>query len=322
MNHIRTRATLAIGLPVLSLALAVAAFFVTRGDLPERLATHFDGSGAPDDSMTLAAFTATTTVLGGIGVLLLVAVALWRTPLSGMANSTLGFLGGFLAGLGSGIYAATLISQRGNAGWEDASSVWAVVASSVLLALIFGVIGVRLAALLPMTQPSIDPAVDQPRMDLQPGQRAVWSERLHSRVLSSVGIATVCIGIVVGLATQWWVVIPCLLGGLALLSLAILNVRADDSGLHVRYGVLPWPSTDIGVERIETASVIDVRPMQWGGWGYRGSLKLMKQAAVVHRAGPGIRLDLTDGKVFVVTVDNPENAVALLNAHAQQPHVL
>lgn len=39
----------------------------------------------------------------------------------------------------------------------------------------------------------------------------------------------------------------------------------------------------------------------------------MKQAAVVLRAGPCIRLDLRNGKVFVVTIDNPETAVALLN---------
>jgi len=57
-----------------------------------------------------------------------------------------------------------------------------------------------------------------------------------------------------------------------------------------------------------------VRPMKWGGWGYRGSLKLMNQAALVHRAGPGIRLDLDGGKIFVVTIDEPEQPVALLNA--------
>ena len=82
----------------------------------------------------------------------------------------------------------------------------------------------------------------------------------------------------------------------------------------MKYGMLPWPRTSIDVVEIESASAIDVRPMEWGGWGYRGTLTLMKQAAVVLRAGPGIRLDLTDGRVFVVTVDNPEPAVALLNA--------
>ena len=86
----------------------------------------------------------------------------------------------------------------------------------------------------------------------------------------------------------------------------------------MKYGILPWPKTSVGVDRISEASVIDVKPSQWGGWGYRGSLKLMKRAAVVHRAGPGIRLDLNDGKVFVVTVDNPETPVALLNAEVSR----
>jgi hypothetical protein len=40
----------------------------------------------------------------------------------------------------------------------------------------------------------------------------------------------------------------------------------------------------------------------------------MRQAAVVLRAGPGIRVDLSDGRVSVVTVDNPETGVAILNA--------
>ena len=86
--------------------------------------------------------------------------------------------------------------------------------------------------------------------------------------------------------------------------------------LHVAYGRLPWPRTHIAVEDIESASVVDIRPMEWGGWGYRGSLKLMQRAAVVHRAGPGIRVDLRNGKVFAVTIDDPETAVAVLNAEA------
>ena len=37
-------------------------------------------------------------------------------------------------------------------------------------------------------------------------------------------------------------------------------------------------------------------------------------AAVVHRAGPGIRLDLNDGRIFVVTVHDPEAPAALHGA--------
>ena len=40
----------------------------------------------------------------------------------------------------------------------------------------------------------------------------------------------------------------------------------------------------------------------------------MRQAAVVLRKGPGLRLDLVGGRVFVVTVDGPEVPASLLNA--------
>ena len=97
-----------------------------------------------------------------------------------------------------------------------------------------------------------------------------------------------------------------------------IRVTADRSGLHVGYGFLGWPRTSVPLRRIAAARAIDVRPTDWGGWGYRGSLTLMKRAAVVLRAGPGIRLDLHDGKVFVVTIDDPDTPARLLNAEASR----
>ena len=38
----------------------------------------------------------------------------------------------------------------------------------------------------------------------------------------------------------------------------------------------------------------DVSPMRWGGWGYRGSIKMFGRGAVIQRAGPGIQIDLTE----------------------------
>ena len=76
--------------------------------------------------------------------------------------------------------------------------------------------------------------------------------------------------------------------------------------------------TSVPLRRIATAQAIDIHPTDWGGWGYRGSLTLMKRAAVVLRAGPGIRLDLHDGEVFVVTIDDPDRPARLLNAEASR----
>jgi hypothetical protein len=64
--------------------------------------------------------------------------------------------------------------------------------------------------------------------------------------------------------------------------------------------------------------VIEVRPVQWGGWGYRGSVRVFKKAAVVLRKGPGLRLRLRNGAQFAVTVPGAEPAAALLNGWAQQ----
>ena len=44
----------------------------------------------------------------------------------------------------------------------------------------------------------------------------------------------------------------------------------------------------------------------------------MNRAAVVLRAGPGLRLDLHDGKTFAITIDNPETPAQLLNAEASR----
>jgi len=152
-------------------------------------------------------------------------------------------------------------------------------------------------------------------LSLQPSERAVWSSRLHSRFMLFPVAALIISGLVVLFAPD----VPTLLGvallvaGFAALSLATIGVTAGPTGVRVKYGVLPWPATTIDIDDIASASVVDVRPKDWGGWGYRGTLKMMGKAAVVLQAGPGLRLDLNDGRTFVVTIDNPETPAAVLN---------
>jgi hypothetical protein len=67
------------------------------------------------------------------------------------------------------------------------------------------------------------------------------------------------------------------------------------------------------LEQIVGASVIDLKPREWGGWGYRGSRRAFGRAAVVLRAGPAIRLDLTDRRTFAVTVDDAATGAGLVN---------
>lgn len=91
-----------------------------------------------------------------------------------------------------------------------------------------------------------------------------------------------------------------------------VRVTVGAHGLRARSGLVPWPSIHLPLDRITAADEIDVRPRSWGGWGYRGSVRVLRRAAWLLRAGPGIKLTLTDGRVFVVTVDKADEGVAVL----------
>lgn len=230
-----------------------------------------------------------------------------------VAARRIGAMVGGLAGLGLALIGFRALDDRlaNSARWVELLAVATLVVTAIALARI----AAQQAALFAQRRSPNFPTPG-PAMRLEPAQRVVWSASLSSKWLALVAVAVIFMGPLSMLAPDapLWLLGVLVLAGVACMSLASIHVTADARGLTVKYGVLPWPATNIAVDRIASASVIDVRPTEWGGWGYRGTLTLMRQAAVVLRAGPGIRVDLVDGRVFVVTVDNPETGVALINA--------
>ena len=71
---------------------------------------------------------------------------------------------------------------------------------------------------------------------------------------------------------------------------------------------------------MDGARALNVKPMNHGGWGHRGSLLLLGKAAVVVRRGDAIEVTLRGGRQFLVTVDDAETGAALLNGLVQQQH--
>lgn len=100
-------------------------------------------------------------------------------------------------------------------------------------------------------------------------------------------------------------------GGAAFVFLGV-EVTVDDHGLTVRSATVPPVRVRFPYARIEAVEAIDVNPWRWGGWGYRGSLRVFRRAAWVVRGGPGIKVDLRRGRVFVVAVDDAEAGAAAL----------
>ena len=146
---------------------------------------------------------------------------------------------------------------------------------------------------------------------LRPGERAAWTGRAHLAwwlplVLIAIGAVFVVTAHSVAAA------VPAALLVILYLALGWIRVSVDVRGLRIRYGLLPWPVTSVPLNHIRRAERIDLAPFQWGGWGYRGSRKAFSRAAVVLRGGDAIRLQLTDGSEFAVTVDDASTGAAVL----------
>lgn len=306
------RTALGAGIPVALAAMGLGPYLAYRSELPERVASHYGISGRPDGSMTPEQLLLVTGGLMAIGLGACVAVALTRRRLQPMVAPSASFVGAFMGALGAGILATTAIDQRGLERWQDAT-----LAPWVLMVLIVGSVmagsaAAWIASSLPFQSNGTHAAA--PAMKLASGERVFWSSTLYARWPLFSGLGILLVAVVLTQLTQWWMVVVVLLPAIAVATFSRIRVTADRSGLQVRYGFLGWPRTSVPIHRIVTARAIDIRPADWGGWGYRGSLTLMKRAAVVLRAGPGIRLDLHDGKVFVVTINDPDNPARLLNA--------
>jgi hypothetical protein len=109
-----------------------------------------------------------------------------------------------------------------------------------------------------------------------------------------------------------FVALPFAVVAITLTTFSTIAVTIDPDGLHIAFG--PWgiPKKRIALTDIEGAQAIDVRPMRWGGWGYRW-VPWKRASAVVLRGGPGVKVNRVGGRTFVVTVDGAPKAAAVLN---------
>ena len=141
--------------------------------------------------------------------------------------------------------------------------------------------------------------------------RAAWTGRAH--LAWWLPLVLIAIGVILVVSARSLVgAIPAALLLLVYLAFGWIKVTVDVRGLQIRYGVLPRPVTSVPLDDIRRAERIDLAPLQWGGWGYRGSRKAFGRAAVVLRSGDAIKLQLTDGSEFAVTVDDAATGAALL----------
>jgi hypothetical protein len=301
---------LAVALPLA----ALLPLWVARHELPQVVATHWSLAWTPDGWMSLPVFAALMATLAGVCAgLLLTAAHLWRSAATtnGLLRAGLAFVGAQLGGLAATIAWWTTLTQRGLTDSRAVPGPSALALAAIML--VPPVLGLG-AAVLARGAPSGSEHAGAPAsLGLRAGESAAWVRRVAapwSIGIILVGLVHVGVGVLLeSVALGAGGVVLGLLG----LAMSSIRVSADQRGLIVRWGPLGLPCTTIPLRDIVRVEAIDIRPMEWGGWGYRGSLRVLGRAAIVMRAGPGLRLDLTSGRVLAVTVDDPRTAAGLLN---------
>ena len=310
-------------LPLACLVLHLLPLWAFGADLPDRVATHFDVTGTADGSMLpqrLLLWSGLWLVLPG--VLMLLAAGLGSPRMPRPWPPFLCGLGVFLALLGAGLCADLFYSQRGNDQWQDATGPGVGVLLAPLLAALCAAGAAMLGKRLPYNASSrtyaADPNSKQPAMHLSQGERVLFVETISAGWALVLTAVTLLACLATAAFAAWPVAAVIGLSALPLLFLSSMRVQADNSGLSVRSALCGVRFVHIDAADIEQASVIDVEPLKWGGWGYRGSLKLAGTAAVVLRSGPGLHLQLSNDRTFVVTLNDPDGAAAVLNSSRSQ----
>lgn len=156
--------------------------------------------------------------------------------------------------------------------------------------------------------------------------RVLWHGGCRSTFLQQASLGLILIGIVVNVAWVPWLGISIGIVGLVLFPLVVIQAQVTEDAFHIFYsGRLRWPVQTIRLADVVAVEAIDVVPMKHGGWGYRGSLRLFRRAALNLRRGPGLRFQLAGDRTFVVTVNHAEEAAQaikpLLRPIAQPPYL-
>ncbi len=294
----------------IAIVIAAGVYVIARRNcVPDPLATHWGIDSRPNGYMSLRGFAFVSLTIPGAAVLAAIVVALFSGDghVQRAALSAAGAAAAFFGLL-------TILTVEANVGgttWADARSVgWPVAFAAMAVLLGGGAFGWRVAGRVsPIVRPVI---ATTSSIGLRPGEIAVWSGRASSRVMALTGIGDLLVAAILAVVAPAPIAFVLLAMAPILLLFAEITVTVDRRGLRVAFGPLRWPVRRLPLASIAQAEAIDVRPMQWGGWGYRWAPG-RAATGVVLRAGPGLKVTLTDGRAFVVTVDDPDYAAGLLN---------
>ena len=305
--------------PMGCVGLVSVLFWRLSSELPDPLASHWGPSG-PDGSMSRAAFFSLPVGVGALIATTGLVVALATSHF--VAERVAMVAGSGVATFFAGMALTSLLANRGAATWSEATplgagSVGAVVAAALLV----GAVAWRLAGRAPAVPEDQSPwqsvrsspergvASDGPP-DWDGGCRVQWplwlAAALAVIVLTAVLAAPQAPGrVLIGAAG--------VLSVLACATTSRVSLRVDAQRVTLRFGAVGLPTRHLSASEIDAVEVIDLDPLQWGGWGYRW-VPHRHATAVVLRRGEAVVFHLAGGRILAITVDDAAGCAAAVAA--------
>jgi hypothetical protein len=308
-DHLTLRTLLGIVLPALTVAAALLPLWLLRSRLPEPLATHWSLRGNPNGAMPLPALALLIAVMSGAAAAMMAIFARRRQATRGEIAAPVA-IAGFVAGLITAVSWFTVSANLDAASWRDAQNLG--FARMVLALLAGGAMAVVLARAARPLESTATLAPDIPRAGLTPGARVVWVSSARAGWATPLVIGGLAIAALVAQISSV-AAIGVALSGLVGVFFTSIRMTVDRSGVRIAYGLFGWPVQRVQLADIRQATALKIEPMAWGGWGYRGSLRMMRRAAVVLRGGDGMKLELSGDRVLAITIDNPVQGAGVLN---------
>ncbi|MER5644904.1 hypothetical protein [Streptosporangium sp. NPDC002524] len=293
----------------------VAGIWLLRDRLPDPAASHYS-QGVPDASMPLAQLVLISLLPPVLTWLFLLVIVRQRMPGSLGRRVGAALIVGETFLNGTAVVLGLVRANLDAAVWTGASSP----PEHATYVTVMGVIGLVAGGALvePWRVPEPPPLPPaEPRTELargsapgeDSGRRRLWFGRARNRFL----LAYSALGLVLFLVILPWN--PWTLAG-AVYTLVTIHlaggvfVTFNGETLKV-YGFPPVVALRrIPLSRMETAEVVTVDPLAWGGWGWR--LLSSKRHAFVIRGGETLLIALRGGGEFLITVSSAGVGAALI----------
>ncbi|WP_129590472.1 hypothetical protein [Cryobacterium aureum] len=302
----RSLAGASLCVPVL---VVIISWLAWRDALPAELASHWSGSGPADDAMAVGTLLALNLALSGVPAVAGVAVSFWPGISARARRGTYFFLGVF-GGMGAvtWLLSAGLTMQVGDP-YEVVLGPWVIVS---IVAAGYGLIPFAISP-----KPRFEATDVARRFEFAPSETGAWSQTITGNMFAWVAIGLIVLGSVIygpavidGRVSDQFFGIAVMGAAILLVASFIrLRVTADWRGLRVVSAIFRIPLKRIRLEAIDMIEAAELRPTEWGGWGYR---IMPGRSAVILRKGPGLIVTTTNQKQFAITLDDPETPAALL----------